>query len=71
MSGMAGILIVEDPTSGPAAMPQHLADISCPDNCQHEVLILIQPLLEYADFIGIKRGFAQLQERYGDNELFR
>ena len=71
MGGLAGMIIVEDPTTGPAAMPDHLAAISCPDNCQNEVPLVFQPTLWYADGFGIKWGFAQIQEQIGDNILFR
>ena len=71
MSGLAGMIIIEDPTTGPAAMPDHLAAISCPDNCQNEVPLVFQPTLWYADGFGIGWGFAQIQEQIGDNILFR
>ena len=71
MSGLAGIIIIEDPTNGAAAMPQYLADISCPDNCQHEIPLIFQPVLQYADVTTYRRGFSQVQQAIGDNILFR
>ena len=62
------MIIVEDPTTGTVAMPPHLAAISCPDNCQHEVPLLFQPILQYADVSTFGRGFAQVQERIEDND---
>ena len=65
------MIIVEDPVTGPYAAPQHLADISCPNNCEREVHLLLQPVLQYADVSTFRRGFAQIQQNTGDNELFR
>ena len=66
---MAGMIIVEDPKSGPAAAPAHLAAVSCPDNCQHEVQLLFQPTLAYIN--NANRGFANLQNNIQDNDKFR
>ena len=65
------MIIVEDPVTGIYAAPQHLADISCPNSCEHEVHLLLQPVLQYADVSTFRRGFAQIQQKTGDNELFR
>ena len=62
------MIIVEDPTSGDAAMPPHLAAISCPNNCDHEIPLLFQPVLQYADRDGLKRGYGQMQQT--PNESF-
>ena len=76
--GLAGLIIVEDPITGAAAMPAHLAAISCPENCQHEIPLLFQPTLQYADETGFRRGYGQLQQTpeesftgIGDDILFR
>ena len=68
---MAGIIIIEDPATGPAALDDQLAAISCPDNCEHEIALIFQPVLQYADVTTLKRGFAQLQAIIEDNILFR
>ena len=68
-SGMAGMIIVEDPTSGPMAAPQHLANVSCPNNCQHDIQLLFQPTLSYIN--NARRGFANLQRTIQDDQLFR
>ena len=65
------MIIVEDPVTGIYAAPQHLADISCPNNCEHEVHLLLQPVLQYADVSTFRRGFAQIQQKTDDSELFR
>ena len=70
-SGLAGMIIIEDPTTGPAAMPPHLAAISCPDNCQHEVPLLFQAVLQYVDVTGFGRGFGPLQDAINDSVEFR
>jgi len=66
---MAGMIIVEDPTEGPGEMPQHLAAVSCPNNCNHEVPLLFQPTLQYINNAG--RGFANLQQLIEDADMFR
>ena len=65
------MIIVEDPTTGPAAMPPHLAAISCPDNCQHEVPLLFQPTLQYANNSNLERGYGELQRTMNDSVVFR
>lgn len=62
------MLIIDDETSGPLAMPPHLADVSCPDNCHHEVMLLFQQLLGYDD--GAGRGFAEIQHLIDDNPAY-
>jgi len=52
-------------------MPDHLAAISCPNNCEHDVSLLFQPVLQYADVSTFRRGFSQIQRKIDDNELFR
>ena len=63
---MAGMIVVEDPLSGPMAAPRHLAAVSCPNNCEHDVQLLFQPTLSYKT-----RGFPLLQKIIRDNEQFR
>lgn len=65
---MAGMIIVEDPTTGPFAMDEQLAAISCPDNCQHDIALIFQPVLQYADVSTFKRGFSQVQTSIEDND---
>ena len=64
---MAGMIVVEDPTTGTYAAPPHLAAVSCPNNCKHDVQLVFQPTLIYAG----NNGFGNLQERIQDNDLFR
>ena len=68
---MAGMIIIEDPSTGPAAMDDQLAAISCPDNCEHEIALIFQPVLQYADVSTFNRGFAQVQASIEDNVLFQ
>ena len=65
---MAGVIIVEDETTGSSAMPAHLDAVSCPNNCQHEVVLLFQHMLGYINNAG--RGFANLQNEIEDNANF-
>ncbi|XP_076825740.1 multicopper oxidase mco-like isoform X2 [Clavelina lepadiformis] len=67
-SGMAGMIIVEDDPD-PSITPQHLLDVSCPDNCHHEVRLLFQPTLLYAD--NYFPSFPFIQEDIHDNVLFQ
>lgn len=65
-SGLAGMIVVEDDIS---KTPQHLLDVSCPLNCQHEVRLLFQPTLMYrnTDYT----GFAHMQTLIEDHAAFR
>ena len=65
------MIIIEDPTTGDAQMPTHLSDISCPRNCEHEVPLLFQPILQYADKSNLARGYGELQREMNDYEVFR
>jgi len=65
------MIIIEDPTTGPAAMPDHLAAISCPDYCEHEVPLFFQPILQYANNTNLERGFGELQRTMNDSVAFR
>ncbi|XP_078484901.1 multicopper oxidase mco-like [Ciona intestinalis] len=67
--GLSGMIIVEDPTTGSAVMPDHLAAVSCPNNCAHDVQLLFQPTMQYINNAG--RGFANQQQDIEDNPLFR
>ena len=62
------MIIIDDETSGPTAMPSHLAQVSCPDNCQHEVRLLFQHLLAYQTLNS--RSFAEIQHLIGDNQNY-
>jgi len=66
-SGMAGMIIVLDPSEGAAAPPSHLAAVSCPGNCQHDIQLLFQPVLSY---IG-GNGFSNIQDDIQDDDYFR
>ncbi|XP_076824256.1 multicopper oxidase mco-like [Clavelina lepadiformis] len=66
-SGMAGMIIVEDDPD-PSITPQHLLDVSCPDNCHHEVRLLFQPTLLYAD--NYFPSFPFIQENIHDHNAF-
>ncbi|KAI8496596.1 hypothetical protein Bbelb_258950 [Branchiostoma belcheri] len=59
-SGLAGLLIVEDE---PSSMSAELAAISCPNNCNKEVPMLLGNFIEYS---GGGATFASVQEDIGD-----
>lgn len=64
---MAGMIIVEDTTD--SATPSYLQAVSCPNNCNHEVRLLFQPILQYSQ--RGPRGFADIQEDIEDLAMFR
>ncbi|CAK8682729.1 unnamed protein product [Clavelina lepadiformis] len=66
--GMAGMIIVED-NPNPSITPQHLLDVSCPDNCHHEVRLLFQPTLLYAD--NYFPSFPFIENRMNVNDSFQ
>lgn len=42
IGGMAGMIIIED---DPDTMPPELRAVSCPENCQHDIPLIISPML--------------------------
>jgi len=60
---MAGLILIEDPTDW--SVPQHIKDVSCPSNCEHDIELIFQSTLIYSD-----GGFAYMQMMMQDN-LFR
>ena len=62
------MIVVEDPSSGEFAAPTHLADVSCPGACEHDIQLLFQPVLSYG---GGGTGFSNIQETIEDDDLFR
>ncbi|XP_076825146.1 multicopper oxidase mco-like [Clavelina lepadiformis] len=67
-SGMAGMIIVEDDPD-PSITPQHLLDVSCPNNCHHEVRLVFQPTMMFVN--NGFRGFVHQQEEMEDYDGFR
>jgi len=61
---MGGMILVEDPTD--SSVPQHIQQVSCPSNCEHDIQMVFQPSLVYSPF----GGFAQIQRLIQDN-LFK
>ncbi|XP_078701588.1 multicopper oxidase mco-like isoform X1 [Branchiostoma floridae x Branchiostoma belcheri] len=61
-SGMAGLLIIEDE---PSSMSAELAAISCPDNCDKEVPMLLGNFLYYSGG-DAEVTFATMQNNMGD-----
>jgi len=66
-SGMAGMIIVNDPTT--SATPAHIQAVSCPDNCKHEIPLIFQPVLMYKG--GRSDGFVKQQNNIKDYAGFR
>jgi len=61
---MGGLILVEDPTD--SSVPQHIQQVSCPSNCEHDIQIVFQSTLIYSSF----GGFSTLQIMIQDN-LFK
>nr|XP_018667701.1 putative multicopper oxidase GMC1 isoform X1 [Ciona intestinalis] len=65
IGGLGGMLIVED---DPSLMSTELASVSCPDNCEHDVQILLQTFQYNSDE---DSGYSILQREIHDYEGFR
>lgn len=64
------MIIVEDSVDDLKNIPE-LAAVSCPQNCEHDVQMVFQPLLAYANRGNLNRGFSQLQRIINDSEEYR
>jgi len=58
---MGGLILVEDPTD--SSVPQHIQQVSCPSNCEHDIQIVFQATLLYVPF----GGFSTMQIMIRDN----
>ena len=63
---MGGAIVISDEKE---ETPVYLWEVSCPTSCQHDIILMLQPVLVYADKNG--RGYSQMQKNINDSLLFR
>jgi len=57
------MIIVEDEEK---EVSEQLRSVSCPWNCQHDLQLIFQPLLVYAEKGTGGKSFSKLQQKIGD-----